>query len=334
MKKTNIFLILLAILGLMIFGCAEKQDPLSAGSGTHPEGWMDKSDENFHGAAVILSVNKSSSCKTCHGEDYTGGTSEVSCYKCHVGYPHGDDFVHTAKMPDIFWNIRASCATCHGADYKGGETYGIPDSLSSKNCTRCHQQAEGPETCNTCHGSSENFAPPKDRLGNMDISEITVGVHQKHLTDTSVTIVAMNEDCMACHPDVTAFDTPTHLDDTVNDPADIQFSALASAHGATPVWNRDNLTCDNLYCHGGFTFYRDSSDNQFAYADSVIIGVGTTPLWTDTPSDNETDDCSLCHGQPPIGHGTFGNSCSCHSNWSGGSISDKTTHMDGLITYP
>ncbi|NOZ13512.1 MAG: hypothetical protein GXO69_07670 [Acidobacteria bacterium] len=49
----------------------------------HPDGW-----EKSHGDYV--ENNGYASCARCHGADYRGGTSGVSCYQCHNG-PGGDD---------------------------------------------------------------------------------------------------------------------------------------------------------------------------------------------------------------------------------------------------
>ncbi len=49
----------------------------------HPEGWK-------HDHGNYVEHNGYTSCATCHGSDYRGGTSGVSCYQCHNG-PSGDD---------------------------------------------------------------------------------------------------------------------------------------------------------------------------------------------------------------------------------------------------
>lgn len=50
----------------------------------HPDGW-----EEDHGDYV--EANGYTSCAQCHGDDYRGGTSGVSCYQCHDGPGGGDD---------------------------------------------------------------------------------------------------------------------------------------------------------------------------------------------------------------------------------------------------
>jgi hypothetical protein len=71
-------------------------------------------------------------CATCHGADYRGGWSEVSCYGCHDGpggHPIGwrgrnqhGDYAETYGIHP--------CAACHGQDYRGDWT-GV-------SCYQCH----------------------------------------------------------------------------------------------------------------------------------------------------------------------------------------------------
>jgi hypothetical protein len=102
------------------------------GGSVHPTGW---SDGRVHGAEVM--ANSATSCTACHGSDYMGGTSGVSCYTCHDGpggHPTGwsRPSVHGAEVRA---NGSESCALCHGADYRGGWT-GV-------SCYRCHNGPNG-----------------------------------------------------------------------------------------------------------------------------------------------------------------------------------------------
>ena len=61
----------------------------SAENPWHPEAadvWMVETDPGFHGAYV--NENGFEDCANCHGEDYWGGSSGVTCYGCHNG-PNG-----------------------------------------------------------------------------------------------------------------------------------------------------------------------------------------------------------------------------------------------------
>jgi len=58
------------------------------GPGGHPANWINP-DPPFHGDAVNL--NGPLGCRDCHGLDYRGGWTGVSCYLCHDG-PAGISF--------------------------------------------------------------------------------------------------------------------------------------------------------------------------------------------------------------------------------------------------
>ncbi len=110
-------------------GCADLAN--EAVIGAHPDGWIERGGENFHGMAVLESAFKTESCTTCHGEDYQGGTSGVSCStsRCHESYPHPEADFMNPQAGEFHGNVvlasatkEAVCSTCHGADYAGGRT--------------------------------------------------------------------------------------------------------------------------------------------------------------------------------------------------------------------
>ncbi|MGC4121181.1 MAG: CxxxxCH/CxxCH domain-containing protein [Myxococcales bacterium] len=63
-------------------------DGIVEGNQAHPNGW---SGGSMHGPAAKANLV---SCKTCHGDDLTGGTSGVSCNKCHNGWQSNCVFCH------------------------------------------------------------------------------------------------------------------------------------------------------------------------------------------------------------------------------------------------
>jgi cytochrome c553 len=85
----------------------------------HPVGW---SAATSHGAAAKLAPNAStvqgfSTCQTCHGSNFTGGTSNTACASCHGGSaaPHP-----TSWLPDSTYKHNTTnsanagvCALCH-----------------------------------------------------------------------------------------------------------------------------------------------------------------------------------------------------------------------------
>jgi predicted CxxxxCH...CXXCH cytochrome family protein len=111
----------------------------------------------------------------------------------------------------------SECQSCHGNDYAGGAV-GV-----SCRSSGCHEEAEGPEACTTCHGDKGSPLP-------------TTGAHQAHAGR-----------CADCHlvPGKVA-DAP-HLSGVV----DVVFSGLAVAGGATPAFEPASRTCTGVYCHAG-----------------------------------------------------------------------------------
>jgi hypothetical protein len=300
-------ILLSGILIVVLASCTKDQDPLPSVS--HPEDWNIVTAENFHGKKVEAAGSEA--CTSCHGVDYSGGRSEVSCYTCHSNFPHppewaapGSDKSHAAYIKSEYWELN-ECKTCHGNDYRGGS--------SGFSCYNCHTQTGGPEACNTCHGSSAapvsetaNWAPPKDLDDNLYPGEPGVGVHQLHMGASTLTN-AYQRDCSLCHPALSGFDDPRHINGTV----DIEFSEIAAWDGkVNPVYHADTYQCSNVYCHGNFTFRRDESDIFLAYLDSVMVGNNPDLNWT--KSEIGADGCILCHNSPPTGHIVAVNCSDCH----------------------
>lgn len=102
MSMKKIFLIYSLVLvsfGVFLYGCSEVKDNLTVAPDvqTHPAGWGDPSSSDFHGKSMAALNFNIRGCKSCHGGDYSGGTSGVSCLTCHTNGPE-------------------ACNTCHGND--------------------------------------------------------------------------------------------------------------------------------------------------------------------------------------------------------------------------
>ncbi len=281
LKKSLLFLALLLLPGMIYWGCSQDANPLP--SKTHTEDWGNPQSENFHGAKVIA-VGEGS-CKSCHGADYEGGESGVSCYSCHDTFPHqqhwmvisGDDF-HGKYLSENDWPLE-ECQKCHGQDYGGGNTgvscydchtvFPHPEewlTVSSEKfhgnyirkngwtlkacqgchgedynggetsvaCTSCHTDEGGPEACNVCHGNSDHSYPPEDLNKNTETTALGVGAHEEHMN---------LYECSICHIVPESFDAPGHIDAP---PAEVNEqwqwdrnagTCAASCHGDSKIWN-------------------------------------------------------------------------------------------------
>jgi hypothetical protein len=109
-------------------------DDCHAGAGGHPGGWASPAAEEFHAHAVA--ETGPSPCATCHGADYEGGWSGVSCYECHAGGPSGHPDGWLVPEASTFHGLEVltegvdRCTTCHGFGLGGG-TSGVA-------CADCH----------------------------------------------------------------------------------------------------------------------------------------------------------------------------------------------------
>jgi hypothetical protein len=133
MRKIKYLIAFSIILAGLMAGCAKDKSPFVSVS--HPPEWRDPLTDTFHGAKV-LTLDTTSFCMDCHGTDFKGGRSSVSCYDCHAAYPHHAswfDITSPIRHGELIRNnlLRVDdCRVCHGNDLKGE---GIKPP-----CTRCH----------------------------------------------------------------------------------------------------------------------------------------------------------------------------------------------------
>ncbi len=113
---------------LTVFGCSSPNDQANfdPDTGKHPANW-------YPGGHMLAALNTGvTSCTDCHGTDYTGGISGVSCRRCHIN-----------KVPGSF-----SCSECHGFPPNGAafpNTAGKHAAHSFPNvfCMACHDNTVG-----------------------------------------------------------------------------------------------------------------------------------------------------------------------------------------------
>ncbi|GAB4176762.1 MAG: hypothetical protein Kow00108_12170 [Calditrichia bacterium] len=295
----------------------------------HDKNWVSEESDN-HGEFLEENDFNLSLCSSCHGSDFTGDDTGVSCYTCHEQYPHSNDIAqpgaerfHSYLIKAENWDL-SECQDCHKSDFSGPTT--------STNCLRCHNQPDGPFDCATCHGSATSIAPPQDLQDSVETSNRGVGAHQLHLSGLTY---MKNVECSTCHNVPTKVEDEGHIEQL---PAELVFKNLASDSGKVdPIWNRNDMTCSNVYCHGNFTFRKDESvSGSFAYTDSVMVGENPTIVWNVV--DGSQIQCGSCHQMPPQGHIQLTNCAMCHgggynyneSNPDANSV-DLDKHINGRI---
>ncbi len=214
------------------------------------------------------------------------------------------------------------CQRCHAKNYSGGTTG------SSCLNSGCHNNASGPEACNTCHGvfsDTSKTAPPRDLSGGFLNTSRGVGAHTVHLEGGDI---GRKAECSWCHIIPTALTSAGHLDTDMR--AELVFDSLANHKTGSltpnPVYNPETLTCANTYCHGYFV-----NGNQ-----------SNTPKWTDA-----SVRCGSCHGSgdnplPGGTHPQMQNCGTCHVQSITVTITSTDTvyrftniqnHVNGVVNY-
>jgi len=315
------------------------------GSYPHKTGWAGAVPASSHGGYLAQTNWKLSECAGCHGKDFKGGTSGVSCFTCHASYPHANEFQlaggHQFYLYQHGYPL-AQCKTCHGATYDGGTVVSV-----SCMAAGCHVDAGGvkksPEACNTCHGqfravASDRIspAPPKGVLGDSLATSRSVGAHREHLVSGTL---GKDVKCVECHAVPAQTAAGGHIDTKL--PAEVAFNdtlaRLASSAGTfhpSPSYNATTQQCSNTYCHGNWKATKATApvSYQYAYTDSVMMGANNSPVWT---AGGVGAACSSCHSLPPTGHMTFplASCVNCHQGVVNGSgdIIDKSKHINGKI---
>jgi len=300
----------------------------------HKAGIVDPNSANFHGKYPL--VNGFTECKTCHGDNFQGGKNAVACTTCHstitvhktgVTDPNSANF-HGKFLMANGWNI-STCANCHGSNFTGG--------TQSPTCAtaNCHNSAQGPAACNTCHGDFNNpsqVSPPRDLNGNTSTSSPGVGAHVKHLAAFANGIQLACSECHTVPADVNA---NGHLG--TDGKAEINFGAFSNKLGGSS-YDFGTNKCANTYCHGNFELKKAdaSSVAQNQYTADKMVGNKRSPQWN--LLDGSEVKCSSCHGKSdsdpsPIGHVpyTIDQCVWCHSTVvdASGTIIDKTKHING-----
>ncbi len=221
------------------------------------------------------------------------------------------------------WDL-TECMQCHGSNYAGG-TVGY-------SCLKCHKNDMGPEACNTCHGDFSDptmIAPPQGTDNETSTSEAAVGAHQVHLFGVTI---AENVECAECHSVPSHFSSEGHIDETSR--AEVHFGEYEFYGDSTAVYNYEETTCENSYCHGNFEFIASSG--------VPIVGNNFAPNWTIV--DGSQGRCGTCHGEIddegvlvtplPTGHPgdfTLTECWNCHPRVvdEQGTIIDKALHING-----
>jgi len=238
------------------------------------------------GHPALASGATNATCAVCHAEtvDPAGGIEVAS--GTHV---NGIVDVDPAAKHPAGWTDRSSasfhglaasqdvavCWRCHAARE--------PALVAGVTCASCHDALSGggdwTTTCNTCHGSAVNAAPPRDLKGNTVTTARGVGAHQEHVT--AARGMAAPLDCTFCHRKPASVLAAGHLDGQVTVTGYTGADPIWVAAGKDPGWSETTGGCATSYCHGAFPGGNASN----------------APTWTRV--DGTQAACGTCHALPP-----------------------------------
>ncbi len=258
--------------------------PATPAAPQHPDGVVQVRDFD------VASATCASSCHFGASPSWTSG-AQLDCAGCHAAPPPAP---HPAAT---------QCALCHPAIAANNRGTHVDGRV---NVTM-------PTTCDGCHGSSVNAAPPRDLLGNTDTTQPGVGAHQAHLVGRGFARVV---GCQECHAVPSGVVAPGHL----NGVTEVRFTGVALTNGATPVFTGG--TCANSACH-----------DIAHFTGAPGGGTSTIPEWTRVDGSQRT--CTSCHGAPPPPPHPAVSACeTCHHNVTAQrTFVQPERHVDGTVDF-
>ena len=184
-RNLRVFAIGCVFLAAFGVSCSKFNDPPFDPASGHPDDFFPTHPAEYRASA--------SSCAECHGSDFSGGISAVSCssasfegQSCHAGGPGSGGGNHPADWRSSHTSTNPSqastCATCHdnpdnslspncfnnslchgaqGSQHPSGwlDSHDSTSQSQASSCAACHQKNAGTPGCfnNTlCHGAEDD----------------------------------------------------------------------------------------------------------------------------------------------------------------------------------
>lgn len=260
--------LLTALLALVLGGCGDRNDKaVFSTEGGHPSDWM-----STHKTSARVDV---ASCAECHGENYSGGVSKVSCMSptaisgliCHATSP-------AANL--------TGCVSCHGIGPFGTTApnrvgaHAKHTVLPGIGCGTCHLNAgsgtPGHAKANTAGGISRaTVASPASFpfVYNANGTCSNVSCHGGTGTVTLpwstglISIVAGNDDlCRTCHAQGTAAGNPQYnsfysgIFSLYNTDTGVYTNTNLHTFHMTQTYQNEDVHCTDCHNIGTLTDYQ------------------------------------------------------------------------------
>ncbi len=323
---TPIILICVGIIGIIIFltlsGCETSVDEdwegFGAGAGIHP--FVAPYEDN-HDQYLEEELYPLSDCQVCHGADYAGGTSGVSCLTCHTdpGGPEACGTCHAMPPADPHPQLN-SCFYCHdevvnannviideelhingSVEYEVGDHHPFAEPYQDNHPVYLRTNLFPLEDCQACHGT-----------------DFSGGLSEESCLDCH-TYPGGPEACNTCHGNFSA-DPEIHSNqapppDVVGNTSTGLVTVGAHTSHLEGVQYTDGIRC--IDCHlvilsWNTSGHIDPSPAEVPF-DGIAVQGGATPVWNRT---SETCSGTYCHGdavpQWTIVNGTQAACGSCH----------------------
>ncbi|HEY4716915.1 MAG TPA: hypothetical protein VII00_07395 [bacterium] len=299
LKFSLVFLMVVAGCGKARDTYLESQKPKKNVSFPHTENWSAKTE---HGLTSIDLGKESCASSSCHGEDLSGGYSQISCDMCHTTYPHENGWITQGTHWQQALAVgTAKCAECHGKDFKGGDT-GV-------SCFNCH----------TLYPHQEGWTLNHNlylKQGNYNTSGCATSCHGTDFKGGNSGIA-----CFSCH---TSFPHPPGWVNWDSTGHGLYLKTYAWDTGRCIDCHGQDLTggsagiscysCHSTYPHPAENLWLTRSETQFH--GNVVNAQGSPSI------------CAQCHGTDYLGKNT-GISCySCHSLYPHDNDWASYTHGD------
>lgn len=300
-----------AFAAVSLMGCSELREREDPGNTVHEDGILDPASDDFHGQLLRDVSYNYDTCRSCHGDDFSGGISGSSCLDCHE------------EGPD-------ACVTCHRDELRGIGSHDVHigrfmGELDFRDCVDCHLTptayddvdhillADGtvdPPPAEVTFGDLAATDPPGgNRTGDPSYDYSTgscaqVYCHGDVFDDSNASLTEPvwggtgQAFCGSCHgvaPSTHAQNTCSHCHQQVID--DMGFVAPGLHVDGTTQIGRHGPFCDS--CHG--------TEGSFASPPLSLSGATSTSLLAVGAHESHVAatnmmavplDCSECHVTP------------------------------------
>lgn len=265
-------------------------------TGGHPAGWAATGHQIAAKAAVGASTGMDY-CRNCHGTDFRGGTSGVSCMRCHTASPHSKPWQVTSgatthKHSSTDATNAPACGSCHAGGAKSLTPTTPPADAGCFNNTLCH--AAPP--------SAHAFPNPGSaHLGTANSADCLACHAQGSATSTYPVASGTAPNCRGCHLNANPGTSP-QCSDCHGSVANDSLGALKAGRpvGGTAFPNQpgkhnisDHVDWSCTSCHPFTTGNLQHGWSNGVRSTAAKVGGAGTRI---TSWDAETKSCTpICH---------------------------------------